>query len=873
MPPAIRPPPRGLWTRSRMLWGGFLQVLLLATLLLSSATLTQGNHEVSSLLRRPMLSEHNENEAQFTNALVTGVQQFQQQRMASRSRRLATVNTTVNEAVSKANAVGASVRKAIKQMRGGSDKFYHDLITAVKILLCQHKVDATGSATNPKIRYVDATDPLAYKDENGTCIRITLTAMSDDTMRTEYTINKQCEVKPNCYWGDIDPKVDTDRVPVYAVDQSVQPADGAMTYSDAKDKATKWAQGLLIFVVPGIILAVLSLLTMIFFLICRCCCNRCGGRSPKEGGYTCMQKFLPLLFFLLFAIGVIAVAGVSLLYQKTVTTAVSDTFDATSGTLTNASAWIVSIQTPLEEIRDKVVSSADSVSVQLANTSFIDAGITGLTGALGDFEKGSAGRTLPDGCTVASGNPYCVACDVCTTISVQVGTAKKQIEDNAGTGVQALMDAKATLNTKLVDIKDTVRSNVDTQVSNTDDFIVTINDTRSQVDDAHTQYTKQKSAQQAGVLVLFALALLVIALGFVGILFGLTPLKFLANIIHIAYMIGFIALILTFLVSAIFLAISVVLGDACEVTMIFTEDWTVPLGDTAKGVNACFQNESLIDVLNLSSSLEFARGGIKFPASIDTNSLLDFSSLDAFAATIQATDSSTFNISATALNTALSIINQYTKQADGLCVINDGKYTEANILTPWSANDGVHTTDVGLTYIKDRYTPFNNNCPATGSANPYKCQMANPCAFSDFVGEIYQQGSALEAIKVDSANFVVELKKNMTTVTDYTTMFKTKTTDLNNKVNAIKNDLQSSLIKYVDDFENAMYCTFISDGFFEIYNALCGDLMPAFTMISLMLFLAGIFLLPVNICLIIALKRLKARGNGSHVMDNELKFK
>lgn len=853
-----------------MLWGGVLQFLLVLSLALAFA---QGDDEVSSLLRRPMLSELNPNGdgAQLTSAIVSSVQQMQQH-MASRRLTTTTTNSSVSEAVSKAQEVGASVRKAVKRMRGGSDKFYRDLITAVKILMCQNKV-GKGGVENPMIRYVAATDSLAYKDDTGACIRIALTGASDETMRTEYTVNHKCEVKPNCYWSAINAMVDTDRAPVYATEQSTQPADGAMTYPDAEDKGKKWVQGLLAFVVPGIILAVLSLLTMIFFLMCRCCCNRCGGRSPKEGGYTCMQKFLPLLFFLLFSIGVIVVAGVSLLYQKTLTAAVSDTFDGTSGTLTNASAWIVSIRTPLEKIRDKVMISADSVSLQLANTDFIDEGITGLTGALGNFEQGSAGRTLPEGCTVVAGSPYCVACNVCTTISVQVGTAKKQIEDNAGAGIQALKDAKTTLNTKLVSIKDTVKSNVDEQVANTDTFIVTINDTRDSVDDYHTKYTAQKSAQQAGVLVLFALALLVVTLGLIGILFGLTPLKLLANIIHVAYVIGFIALILTFLVSSIFLAISVLLGDACEVTMIFTEDWTVPLGDTAKGVNACFQNESLIDVLDLSSSLEFARGGIKFPASINTDSLLNFTSLDTFADSIQKTDTNTFNINTTELNIMLDALNRYTKQNDGPCALNDGNYTQANILTPWVANDGLHTTEVGLTYIKERYKDFSTVCPSTGSANPYRCDTAGSCTFDVFIGEVYQKASTLVAVTVDSAKFVAELQKNMTTVTDYTSMFKKKTKDLNNKVNEIKDDLESSLIKYVGDFEKAMYCTFIMDGFFEIYNALCGDLMPALTMISLMLFLAGVFLLPVNVCLIIALKRLKARGNGSHVMDNELKFK
>lgn len=857
---------------SRGFWAAALQLLVTLALLVA---VSNGN-EASSLLRGPMdvLMDHREE----TFASLASIQQ-RQMVVYQAQHRMLTTEDTMNSAVNKANEIGASVRKAIRRLRGGSDKFYREVIGAVKIVLCQQKVKKTGSATNPKNRYVDETDKLAYKDKDGNCIRITLTSMSDDTMRTEYTVNRKCEVKPNCYWSNITVATDTDRIPVYATDQSMQPAEGSMTYDEAEDKVKKWAQGLMIFVVPGIILAVLSLLTMIFFFICRCCCNRCGGRSPKEGGYTCMQKFLPLLFFLLFAIGVVVVAGVSVLYQKTVVSAVSDTFDATSATLVNASAWINDIQTPLENIRDKVISSADSVSQQLADTSFIDDGINGLTTALGTFEKGSANRTLPSGCTLSNSDPYCVACTVCSTVSTQVAEAKKQIEDNAGPGVAQLKDVKVMLNSKLVTIKDSVRTQVNEQVENTDEFIVTIDDVRGDVDKYRGHYDKQKVAQQAGVLVLFALGLLVIALGIIGILFGLTPLKFLANIIHLAYFIGFIALILTFLVSSIFLAVSVLLGDACEVTMIFTEDWTVALGDTAKGINACFKNESLIDVLDLSSSLEFARGGIKFPESIDPDKLLDFSSLDTFAHTIQNTDTSTFPLDQSKIDDFVALLNRYTRQADNGCVVTDGRYTEANLLTPWTANGNTRgSAATAADYMAARYAAFDQDCVTPGDGEDFMCTDAdgsNPtaCMFSAFIRQQYTRASTLVAIKTDARAFVTELKTNMTTVTDTTTAFKTKTRAMNDKVNAIKSDLESSIIKYVGDFEKAMYCTFIMDGFFQIYDALCGDLMPAFTMISLMLFLAGVFLIPVNVCLIIALKRLKARGNGSLVADNEMKFK
>ncbi|GLD98268.1 hypothetical protein PINS_up006965 [Pythium insidiosum] len=131
----------------------------------------------------------------------------------------------------------------------------------------------------------------------------------------------------------------------------------------------------------------------------------------------------------------------------------------------------------------------------------------------------------------------------------------------------------------------------------------------------------------------------------------------------------------------------------------------------------------------------------------------------------------------------------------------------------------------------------------------------------------------LTRVKQDSGAFITDLHTNMTKVTTYVDDFKVKTRALDTSINTIKTKLESSLIKYVDQFEHAMYCTFIADGYFQIYESLCGDLMPAFTMISFMLFLAGVFLIPVNICLIIAVKRLKAKGNGGHVMDNEMKFK
>ncbi|DAZ93469.1 TPA: hypothetical protein N0F65_006528 [Lagenidium giganteum] len=783
-----------------------------------------------------------------------------------------TGNAALDNAVAKANAIGSSVRDTIKKLRGGNEQLYQNVIDALTIEMCDHLVTSKTGTDSPKTRYVDSTDPLAYKFDNGSCVKIQLTNKTDVSIKNAYAQGK-CEVKPNCYWGPIN-YGDVDREPVYAGDEAVPAPKDAMSIDDAKQALIKWGTGLMAFVVPGIILAVLSFLTMFFFLICRCCCNRCGGRSPREGGYSCGKKLLPVFFFILFSAAVVACAGVALLYQKTFTNAIGDMFTETETTLTDTSDWINRIQMPLEDFRDKIVGSAADVSVALNDTAFVDNGVSDLTGRLADFKKESADRTLPEGCTVGNKDPYCLPCLVCTTITTEVGKAQSQIETNAGDGVGKLKNIRDQLKTLLVAKAKDARDQVNAQVDNLDVFITTINTTRDQITTYHTQFDDYKKPLQLAVLGLFALSLVTIVLGLVGVLFGLTPLKFLANIIHIAYIIGFIALIITFLISSVFLAVSVLMGDACEITLIFEKDWTPVLGKEAKGFNACFRNESLITTFNLEGNLKFARGGLDFPK-LDLQKMLDFSTLESFADTIQATNESAFNLNVTVLNTSLALFNQQVGQNGVNCKPNDAAYTMDNILEPWTAR-GDAAAPSGAAYVKTRYSAWDAKCVKQANNAPFQCAQPenNPCNFSAFVGELYHQVSSLRMVQRDSSKFIDALHQNISKVIDFDSKFKNNITKLTGKINTIETDLGNSVIKSVQTFEERMYCTFLADDFNIMYNSLCGDLMPALTMISLTLFFSAVFLIPVTICLIIAVKRLKARGNGTaYVTDNEMKFK
>ncbi|KAF1786351.1 hypothetical protein GQ600_4904 [Phytophthora cactorum] len=582
--------------------------------------------------------------------------------------------STEAEASDKANQVGASVRKAIKQLRGGTDKFYHDLITAVKITY----------------------------DDNGDPVKLPVSKMTDDETVNAYS-QGLCEVAPNCYWAEI-VDGDTSRAKVYAE------AESTMDASAAEAKIKEWATGVIGFVIPGIVLGVLK-------------------------GYTCMQKFLPLLFFLLFAIGVIVVSAAAFLYRGTMLSAVDDLFNATSGTLENGSTWI-----------------ADD--------------------------------------------------------------AATQVDKNAGPGVKQLSNVKKQLNTKLVEISGNVQSAVDTQVTTANDLIDTVDKTQG---DQVPGLSRQLGY---AIMALFALALVVI---------------FLANIMHIAYFIGFIILILTFIISAVVLAIGVVLGDACEVTEIFAGNWTVPLGESAKAVDACFQNESLLDVFNLSDKLDFARGGIDFPQ-LDMSSMFDFSDLEALETSTNNIDEASFGFDK----------------------------------APSSGSEADYIENYYNAYTLCTNNGANPDSTTTGMA--YECMSKSSCSFSAFMKERYTVLFPLATLKAGMENFKAQLSKDVSEITATSGTFETNTKKLNSDINGIKDDLDAHLIEYVGDFEDAMYCTFIADGFWIIYDSLCGDLMPSITMIALMLFLCGLFLIPVNVCLIIGVKRLKAHGNG-HIMDTEMKFK
>lgn len=768
---------------------------------------------------------------------------------------------------SQASEFSQKVRTTMKTIRGGSLEFYADLFKALLITTCKLQIDQASSTIKSSQRYVDESDTLAYKDSTGSCVKI---KNPEAEVKKQYDSGK-CEVKPNCYWREIN-GTNRDRIPVYATDaDSAMPRlEGDPSYEDASKTLQKWATGLVIFVAPGIILAVLSLLTMLLFVLCRCCCNRCGGRNPKPEGYSCTKKLLPIFFFLFFSAAIAACAGVALLYNRQFTNSVTDLFDITKKTLNDSSQWVNNIRTPLIAVKGVVKVAGTDISTTLNGTDFIETGLMALTTRLSDFGKDTAGVTLPRGCVYGAAYSICIQCEVCTGISTQITLASNQMNTAAASGVKTLKDTRSILKEQIASQSESIFNTIDTQVDSTHILTDTIDTAKTTVEDIRKTWDSQDVYRAYGVLALFSLAVVVIALGLVGVIFGLTPLKFIALLLHLAYMIGFFALFISFILASVLIAMSVLLSDVCEVTDIMKTDWAPVMGpDAAKGVNACFRNQSLLDAFNLTGSLDFANQ-LNFAGNLDLNAMLDFSQFDAFQSQIGSTTTATFNTSSSSM--LETVLNTLTKSHPSTtCLTGDNSYTVLNSLAPWQANGEIAPAGNNATlYMLNRYTPFNSGCSVLG---PFKCGASQTtCAFADFVGEAWKNLSTIRQIQLDADSFVTSMKTNMTSVTTFIGQFKTNTTTLNTKIKNVMGSLTDGLLKEIGNFKESMYCTFVSDNFGLIMVSMCADLIPALTMIALATFLMGLFLIAVNICLIILSKRLRASGNG-HVIPKENEFK
>ncbi|ETW04154.1 hypothetical protein H310_04508 [Aphanomyces invadans] len=784
---------------------------------------------------------------------------------------------------SRAVAVSRDVMNTLQTVRGGSPTFYQNLYAALQVCYCDHlnsqyphmpsdELNAVwpaqmppGAVVPPYVRLVHHSHPNALKDRTtGACIP---SANPSPSIAAQYA-NGYCEVTANCYWNDVvNSTATTDRAPTYSILQSTLPTTTLPSLIDAKETMTSWAKSVAVCVAPAIVLGIVSLVTTLLFLSCRCCFNKCGGRSARPEGYSCLQRAIPIVVFAVFGAAILGLTLCALLYNTVIVDSVDQLFENLLDLVQDVVRWIQMAEVPLVHVRDSVESAVESISTQLVTSDFIENGLNGIVAHLQQFANETSGVVLPHGCTLGV-DTICIACDVCTAVNSLAASATSQMEAVAANGIVQLQSTRSTIVSTLVGTKDSIKSAVNAGVDVVHGFVPLFVDANSTIRSTQATWLDQTVVRRGAILGLFAVAIAILALGTVGIVLGLTPLRCLAIELHLAYVLGFVALLFLCIVSAVFLAFSVLLGDMCQLTSIAATDWSPVFGASGgNALNACFHNESFLHALHLDDALSFA-DVIEIPT-IDLTSMLAFDALDQFARAILSADTSTFDVNPSQIVQLLNVYTSETllapnfQQLSPECNPHDGEYTIATILTPWVANgEALHAHNVSsaAAYIASRYAPYRSACASTVTTT---CARSAPCAYDEFVTELYTNTSTVVSISTDADAFVAKMHQSMTRLQNYTGAFKTNVTTLVASLDNVGDTLQSSLVQDVTAFKASMNCTFVATNYANLHDALCDELTPAMLMVALCLFLSGCCLIPVNVCLILLVKRLRARSLSS----------
>jgi len=66
-------------------------------------------------------------------------------------------------------------------------------------------------------------------------------------------------------------------------------------------------ESLIVMMIPCVAIGILSCFLGSCFFLCRCCCGLCGGRKPKEGGYSIKERYIPKQLLLAIGLTIVTV--------------------------------------------------------------------------------------------------------------------------------------------------------------------------------------------------------------------------------------------------------------------------------------------------------------------------------------------------------------------------------------------------------------------------------------------------------------------------------------------------------------------------------------------------------------------------------------
>ncbi len=760
-------------------------------------------------------------------------------------------NEQIQQAKDAAKQLTGKALETVNKLRGYDDVWYQTSLDNIMTYVCEQ----TGDFEDFNRCTYSIEDPKAAKNNEDQCVVMTGPGNCHD--------QGLCERMSNCKWteavegGDIRPE--------------------RYTQEDAEFSRVwvleEYPKTFAPFVAPGIILSVITFISWLLFCFLRCCCNRCWGRSPREEGYTQCQVFLPALFFILFTLGIVICAGITFVQNEQITDGVHGVVESMNVSISNLNVLVTNVLHPLDEIKAGVDEAVVAIDNELADTEWIKNEFEQLQQMMLNFSQvyTNIGPFPFKDCDITQ--TWCVTCPVhiCGAVAGEIEEATDAMEIAKAVLLSAVDGMKENIGEK----KDLLVSNLNVadEILNLVDEVTT--SAQSAVNDIETDFNSISMFRMIAVLAIFALAGVCSVLGLFGVLCGLCHRKSIfIHTLHLSWIFGVVVCILGFIVASAMITFALVWNDGCHYLTIAKQDVSPYVPQyVSKVINTCFNDESLLEALEMEENLSFTCSlEEQFSQTDDLNVNDKFDDIYTYGDSIDLYTKDTFGYSSTDFDDLIGIANiAITATVPTTPIDTD------NIARPWEfygqvSDDSTCTVDESDTdniptcYMEAKCGGDDNGCYEAYSSTYYyylsfeKLEEMLKSMKMDYNGN----GGDNSIVHSSDWNFT-------TSIREYSETYAGNLEDLkDNTVTILKDGLVGSVLENVDVMKCSMTCGWINISYDILYENFCGTLLGATLTISVCIFMMSVFLIPVIICAIILQKRLRGVRKGSM---EALKFK
>jgi len=294
---------------------------------------------------------------------------------------------------------------------------------------------------------------------------------------------------------------------------------------------------------------------------------------------------------MIFLAGIVTSASITYVGNEDITAAIDSTFEHSREGIADLQDFLNASVTPMKKISDLVESAKDDSLEVTNNTDYVRSDMDLILASLTDFTN-----IYRDGIDAAGAGD-----DLDATVG--------GLNDQVGPIVDTIELLIGTLQDKLIEGSAKLQDGISGGVNQVESIYNMTENIHASIDDFDEMSEEYDDLRKAGVLAIFAVALVCIFFGLLGIFAYFTPCKgddILIYLFNLTWFFGFMIVSLSFLLGGTLLFLSVMWSDLCQFSDIMTKDFDPYLdGMAATGMNACFQNTPLVEAFQLQNQTDF----------------------------------------------------------------------------------------------------------------------------------------------------------------------------------------------------------------------------------------------------------------------------